>query len=130
VNHSTALDHDSFQAAWLVLLHLELIDETDTEKAFLNEAMHGLINQHHIPTDFFEKVLVSIQDATLKAFETLHTLQDQHQISLNIYISADAKSRSHSNHNWGFFRVEKNGTAFKENNANLHEIHFYLYLNR
>jgi hypothetical protein len=128
VKHSISPDAESFEAVWQLILHLELMGETDIDKALFHESMRGYIDQYLFPTDFFERVLVSIWDVTSQAVEKLNTFQDQRRISLNIYMTADAKNRRYSNHNWGFFRIEKNGTAFNPNNASVHEIRFYLYL--
>jgi len=106
------------------------MDEIDIATSLLDETIRRLTKPYNIPADVAEKTITSIREAVFSGFESLNTLQNHRKVFLRINIAADVKKRSHSNHNWGCFRIEKPSTVINANDQSAHLIEFYLYLDR
>ena len=128
MNNSRSPKKETFIPTWQLLLQLEFKDEHDIDPWLLAGDLYKFMNLLNIPTDFSKKTIAAIRETIFKAFEDFNTVHGSRKVLLTIHIPADAKNKSHLNHNWGVFRIEKTVTAVNENDVNVHAITFYLYL--
>jgi hypothetical protein len=75
VSHPSLPNNKPFRPVWQVLLRQVFMDEIDFDTSLVDEKMRGLMNPYSIPLDISKKIITSIRDATLKAFESIDTLQ-------------------------------------------------------
>ena len=127
MNKSNPPNHGPFQPIWQLLVSLS---EINIDPSSIQEKLQELTKRYSIPSDTSEKIIVSIQDSLLRAFETFDALRGERRVFVNIYISANAKERIGSNQDWGFFRIERMNTSLNPGEGRLYLIELYLYLDR
>lgn len=104
--------------------------EINIELSFAGETLQRLVKRYGIPTDISEKIILSIKDTVLRLFETVEALPTERRIFVTIHISANAKAGSGSNHDWGFFQIERMNASIIPEEGGIRLIELYLYLDR
>ena len=112
------------QPVWQLLVSLS---DVNIDPHLVQEKLRELINLYNIPSDTSEKIVISIQEALLGHFEAFDKLPGERRVFVVIYISADAKERSGSNHDWGFFRIERISNSVNTQEGEVRQIEIYIY---
>ena len=109
-------------ATWQLLGEFDLTNRppADTIRAWLEELLTPL-NLHD---ELANQLLGSAQDATIRALNSYNETSFEH-IHLSVFVP---KERDWQRNNWGFFRVEKIGSAEQNEDHPEYVVEFYLYL--
>jgi hypothetical protein len=127
VNNSNFPENRPFRPVAKFLITLS---EINIDLSLFQEKLYELAKRFAIPSETSEKVIVSIQNAVLRHLETLDALPGERSMVVHIQISANAKARSESNHDWGFFQIERMNTSLNPAEGGIRLIELYLYLDR
>ena len=112
-------------ADWQLLDELELpVGSSMDDKININVWLTEILSPLELPTDFFNRVLSSAQDAIARPMQVVARTQLAH-IYLLIFAPRENASNGKS---WGFFRIEKGEMSIANKNRCSHLIEFYLYV--
>lgn len=107
---------------WQIAGELELAPGMNTHrmvKAWLSDMLAPL----HLHLELINKIFQSAEDAVARAGQA-DTMMNYERTHLLIYIPANCPWDAQT---WGFFRIEKVGSAGESANRHAHSIEFYLY---
>jgi hypothetical protein len=82
------------------------------------------LEAYHLPPDLIRKLEASLAEALSRARAISET---PHSTTVKVFVSQDVKNNPPSSGSWGFFKLEKAGSASSEPLPE-HEIEYYLYV--
>ena len=123
MKHTDLSPNQSSCTDWQILSKLQLpfgANSDDRINAWLTETLKLL----NLPMDFLNKILKSAQEAISRVVQVESVTEFEH-IHLLVFSPVNHTSIGKT---WGFFRIEKIGSAGQDKNPPDHSIEFYLYI--
>ena len=108
---------------WQLLGKLKLSKELDIEAAIYSWLLE-ILRSLNLHENFFNKLVLSIQNAAMKLLEPSLATQGFEHIHLLVFVRGKDRNAPYS---WGFFRIEKIEVSTTENSPPDHAVEFYLY---